>query len=328
MLNRSDRRRFARRFATIVVALMLVPLSATERASVRLLTIGNSFADDATAFLPEIAQAGGKCLVVFRANSGGASLERHAGHLAVAQSTPENSAARPYKQITDPITGQKRDFSLPEILRLCFWDFVTLQQVSHLSFRPESYHPYVDQLIAAVHAAAPQAEILIHETWAYREDHPFFRKNDGLTPVAMYEGLRTAYRQLAHETGYRIIPVGDAFQAARQTARWQFTEDKNFNYDHPEIGRLPDQHASLNVGWYWGKADGTIAPTLSLDAIHANTAGRYLAAAVFYLMLFDATHVPVNYHPVGLSDDDATSLRAIAEQAVTAERARIAVHDQ
>lgn len=311
-----------RRLVVVFCALLSAIPGVAERDAVRLLTIGNSFADDATAFLPAMAKAAGKQLVVVRANLGGASLERHARHLAAFNRSPDDPEARPYKNLVNPLTGERLDRGLPEALALCPWDFVTVQQVSQLSFLPETYHPYVDQLMAAVRAAAPQAEILVHETWAYREDHPLFAEPGGITPQSMDEGLRAAYRQLAHQTGCRLIPVGDAWRAARETARWRFTPAKTFDATQAKPGLLPDQSASLNVGWHWAKRAGDGKLELLLDAKHANTAGRYLAAAVFYLVLFDADQVPAAYVPDGLSAADAAGLRAIAVQVVIVERPR------
>lgn len=317
---------FRGRFAGGLMVVVLTVASAipgmAERDAARLLTIGNSFADDATAFLPAMAAAGGKQLVVVHANLGGASLERHARHLAAFNRSADDPDARPYKDLLNPLTGERRNLSLPEALALCPWDFVTVQQVSQLSFRPETYHPHVDQLLAAVRAAAPQAEILIHETWAYREDHPLFAEPGGVTPHGMHEGLQAAYRQLARMTGCRLIPVGEAWQVARATTRWRFTPDQAFDAAQAEPGVLPDQRASLNIGWEWVVREVDGKPELRLDAKHANVAGRYLGAAVFYLVLFDADQVPANYLPDGLYAGDAAALRAIAVKAVMGERTR------
>ena len=48
-----------------------------EQKTVRLLTIGNSFAENALTYLPQIVDSAGHNLVVGRANLGGCTLERH-----------------------------------------------------------------------------------------------------------------------------------------------------------------------------------------------------------------------------------------------------------
>lgn len=312
-------------FAWLLLAILLVAPPAGraapdgERTSLKLLTIGNSFADYATTFLPEFAEAGGKTLVIAKANLGGCSLERHA--LLLAQAEAGDPAGRAYKNFVDPVTGKRRAVTLPEALDAADWDIVTIQQASPQSFHPESYHPHVDRLIAAIHRYAPRAEIVIHETWAYREDHPAFQKQDGFTPQKMYAGLRSAYHQLAAETGFRIIPSGDALELARRTPRWTYVADPGFNFTDPSPGQLPDQHTSLNAGWSWTK-DGAGGMKLILDAIHLNDAGRYLAAATWYQVIYRAKIVPGRFLPSGLSAADAESLRRHALAAVAAERAR------
>ena len=312
-------RRFVRHLFLAVAILLPFTLSAAERQSLKLLAIGNSFSEDATAFLPAIAQAGGKDLTLGRASIGGCSLERHARHLAEARAGDENGRA--YHNFIDLKTGQKRSVTIIEALEATDWDIVTIQQVSHLSFRPETYHPYVDQLIAAIRQHAPSAEIVIHEVWAYREDHPFFQKDDGFTPQKMYSQVRDTYRALAAETGFRLIPVGDAFNLARQTPRWTYTPDPAFDFNHPPANQLPEQRGSLNVGWRWRKNKDD-QPEFGLDAIHSNIAGRYLGASVWYLTLFEADTLPTDYAPDGLAAEDAADLRRHALAAVQAELTR------
>lgn len=295
--------------STLILSVTLaLGVSAAERDSLKLLAIGNSFSDDATAYLPAIAKAGGKDLVIGRASIGGCPLERHARHLREAEAG-------------DPKGKAYNGRSLPEILSSQPWDIVTLQQWSQLSFKPETFQPFADELIAAIRKYAPTAEIVVHETWAYREDHPWFQKNDGFTPAKMYAGARDTYRAFADGKGFRLLPVGDALNLARQTPRWTFAPDAKFDYKNPPEGQVPDQSASLNVGWRWTKnKDGK--SVFSLDAIHCNAAGRYLGASVWYQVLFDTETLPETYAPEGVSAADAADLRKHALSAVKAERLR------
>lgn len=295
--------------STLILSVTLaLGVSAAERDSLKLLAIGNSFSDDATAYLPAIAKAGGKDLVIGRASIGGCPLERHARHLREAEAG-------------DPKGKAYNGRSLPEILSSQPWDIVTLQQWSQLSFKPETFQPFADELIAAIRKYAPTAEIVVHETWAYREDHPWFQKNDGFTPAKMYAGARDTYRAFADGKGFRLLPVGDALNLARQTPRWTFAPDAKFDYKNPPEGQVPDQGTSLNVGWRWTKnKDGK--SVFSLDAIHCNAAGRYLGASVWYQVLFDTETLPETYAPEGVSAADAADLRKHALSAVKAERLR------
>lgn len=313
------------RVATLFGRAVLAPLAALclivsawaepgPRESVKLLTIGNSFANNAIAFLPRFAEAGGKTLVVFPANLGGASFNRHAGHLRAFEANPHDGDARPYKDRVHPRTGEKRDFSLREALEADAWDFVTIQQVSNHSHRFETFEPAAGEVIAYVRKHAPQAVILIHQTWAYREDYPGYGQ-DGLTPETMHRGLVAAYDRLAADYGLGVIPVGEAFYAARHSPRWTFRfPDPDFDYTNPPAGRVPGQRGSLNTGWRWTGSGGE--RRLVLDHKHANDAGKYLAGAVFYQVLFGEP-VPESAGPVrGLTEDDAADLRRIARETV------------
>ncbi|MDR0354045.1 MAG: DUF4886 domain-containing protein [Opitutaceae bacterium] len=283
------------------------------RDAAKVLTIGNSFANDATSFLPKIVESTGRKLVLFRANLGGCSLERHARHLNAALANPDDPEGSPYRNNPGVlgITGKDK-VSLPEALAAVDWDFVTIQEWSQRSYKPEYQEPHAKQLIDAIRRLAPKAEIVIHQTWAYREDHPFFQKDDGFTQQKMYDGLRAAYKELsARYEGLRILPSGDAMQAARGTPRWQYRPDPDFDFKNPPAGRLPDQKGSLNIGWRWRK-DKKGKQVFGLDAIHANIAGRYLTGCVFFEGFYGVACTGVTFVPDDLTQDDADDLRRIA----------------
>jgi arylsulfatase A-like enzyme len=291
--------------------------SAEKPQPIRLLTIGHSLTRDATEFLDELCRAGGRDLVMKRANLGGASLERHATHLAAWQTNPEDPQGRPYRDRDSPDAPA---FSLIEALQAERWDFVTVTHASRESFKPDSYEPHGGRLIEAIRRHAPTATVLVVQTPAYREDHAFF--TDGqLTQGKMYEGLRDAYRAFAQRHRLPIVPVADAFQIARSAPLWRFVHpDPRFDYTNPPPGSLPDQAGSLNVGGHW-KQDPKGGPaTLQTDANHANTAGRYLGACVFYEVLTGTSVLNLSWRPDGLSAEQALSLRNAAHQAVAAQK--------
>lgn len=317
----SVHKRNATAFSGLILAITLfIPaLGHAAETALKVLAIGNSFSRDAMTDLPALAKAGGKDLILGNAYIGGCSLERHVRHLKQAEAgDPEGKA---YKNNIHPKTGEKADLSVIDFLTAQPWDIVTIQQWSQLSYKPGSFQPFADELIAAIRKYAPTAEIVVHETWAYREDHAFFQKNDGFTPAKMHEGVSTTYKAFAAGKGFRVIPVGDAFNLARQTPRWTYVPDAAFDFKNPPAGKLPDQRTSLNVGWFWKKnKDGTTAFTL--DAIHCNAAGKYLGGAVWYQVLFNTSEIPAGYIPKGLTAVDTADLRTHALAAVKAERVR------
>ena len=291
--------------------------AAQEPAAISLLTAGNSFAGNATFFLGQIGESQGIRITIHPANLGGCDLARHARHLRAYRKDPAGKDSRPYQDRSHP---EKGSYSLVEALQSGDPDFVTLQQFSGDSYKPETYEPYAGELIEAVRRFAPRARILVHQTWAYRADHPFFEGGD-LTQQKMFEGLREAYDRLAARYNLAVLPVGEAFQIARSTAMWRFAHpDPDFDYNSPPPGALPDQQGSLVVGWFWRMDPKTGAKKLTLDAKHANTAGRYLGGCVFYEALTGRSALDIGWRPDGLTEAQAESLRQAAHLAVFARR--------
>ncbi len=293
----------------------------TEAQPVKVLTVGNSFADDACVLLPDLAKAGGKNLFLVRANLGGHSLAQHVGYLQAYEANADDPKGSPYTAPAWLATPDKKKTNLKALLTSKDWNFVTIQQVSTTSFQEETYEPFASILIGYIRKNAPTAEILIQQTWAYREDHEMF-KDGKLNQQSMYDGLKAAYDKLAQRYGLRIIPSGDAYQAARKLPRWTFTfPDPKFDYAHPAPGALPDQHASLNVGWKWDKDKTTNEPKLVLDAKHSNLYGRFLISCVWYEVIFNDSVLTNPFVPAGMSPEDAALLRQVAHEVVAARRA-------
>ena len=313
-----------KRFVTLLVLLLAVYVPTVGTAqeavqSVKLLTVGNSLADNATAYLPDFANAAGNKLVIFKANLGGHSLEQHAGYAKAYEANHDDPKGHAYKGKIDPKTGQKHDFSLGEALQSDQWDYVTIQQVSGKSYLLETYEPYAQILIDCIHRYAPKAKIMVLETWAYREDCDLFTSGT-LNQEKMHSGIKTAYGTIAAKYGLDILPAGDAFQTARNTDRWRFVPDTKYDFSNAPKDVLPAVKGGLNAGWKWAVDTKTGKQRLSLDYKHCNTAGKFLGAAVLYDKLFN--NVEANtFCPPDLAPEDAAMLRRIAHEAVLAQAA-------
>jgi len=267
---------------------------------VRLLAIGNSFSANALRYLPQIvAASGSNTLTVQHICIGGCPLKTHWKDAEAYQKGVDNAPAHAWAALT----AEK-------------WDYVTIQQYSMDSFKVETYRPYARKLYDYIKTNAPQAEVLIHETWAYRADDPLFR--DGkFSQQDMYGGVRRAYETIAGELGCRIIPSGDAFENAYRDPKWKGTfPDPEFDYKNPEHPALPDQTHSLHSGYHWGK-DKQGVWHLSMDGHHAGAAGEYLAGAVWFEVLFGQSVVGNSFVPKELTRKDVTVLQEIAHRTVT-----------
>ncbi len=285
--------------------------------TVRVLTVGNSFSGNATQFLGKLAEAGGHELVLGQASFSGGPLDKHWARLDAWRKDPESKDAE--------YPGGK---TLAESLEADRWDYVTVQQYSWLSHDPATYEPWAGELVAFIRERAPRAGLLVHQTWAYRVDDPRFDPGHGSygqpgegpkSQREMYERLTSAYDELAERYGAGVIPVGDAFYRADTDGAWGF-EPEEVDVSALEPPALPDQSHSLHVGYVWRKnKDGT--PRLGYDGHHANLAGKYLGACVWYEVLFGESVVDNPFVPEGLDGEHAAFLRRVAHEAVAAREA-------
>jgi hypothetical protein len=279
------------------------------KGTVRLLTVGNSFSRNATLYLPDLAQAGRKTLIHHQAVIGGATMERHLEQARRHETDP-----------TDPTGYYSTKKSLKQELLAEPWDYITIQQASIKSHDLDNYRPSAAELYAYIKRYAPGAEILVHQTWAYRVDDPRFTKpsakpSEPKTQREMYEGLTLAYNTIARELNTRIIPSGDAMYLADTDPTWGFRAPPAFDPKGLVHPQLPDQTHSLHVGWVWRKQkNGTLK--LIMDGHHANTAGEYLGACVFYEILFGESVTENPFAPKGMDAEYAAFLRRTAHRAV------------
>ncbi len=278
----------------------------------RILAVGNSFSANATRFLKEIVESAGDCRLEFgHACIGGCPLEKHYKLAVKHERSPGNPEGKPYWH------GGKR-MSLKAMLRMEKWDYVTIQQYSMFSFQIGTYRPWGARLCGYIRKYAPQAEIVFHQTWAYREDD-FYIFNRKFTPEKMYRGLSHAYKTIAAELGIkRIIPVGDAFHLATTSPRWKFIPDSKFASCNPGFPNLPKEKHSLHAGYFWRDQDGV--KLLGYDSHHANVAGEFLGGCVWFEFFFGMDCRRIKFRPEQISAKDAEFLKSVAHKAASSGR--------
>ncbi len=201
----------------------------------RILAIGNSFSEDATARLSALCRAGGKEAEIVNLYIGGCSLERHWTNLQTGE--------KAYRLDLNGV-GQTEPVSLKDVLSSEKWDIVTLQQVSGQSGIKASFLPFLDQLDNYLRKNIPGVQRWIHETWAYETDssHPDFEKYNK-SQTEMYEAIKESYSWAAARIGARIIPCGDVIQSLRGK--------KPFDYSHGGMSLCRDGfHINLIYGRY------------------------------------------------------------------------------
>ena len=210
--------------SAVCVSCVSVPRAGEDRP-LKVLMIGNSFSICNLKQMPPIASAMGRKLDLASIYIGGCSLERHWNNV-VAAST--NAAFRPYRfdrTVEGLQTVKKGTANIPDALALDKWDIVTIQQASHASWNPDSYEPYGGQLVAKIRELAPQAQILVQETWSYP---PWDKRLDkfGFDNFGMYMRLHDAYATFAKRYGLEVIPVGTAAE---------FVFDRNALFTKPDF---------------------------------------------------------------------------------------------
>ena len=282
--------------------------------TIRLLTIGNSFAENALTYLANIAASSGKVQVEEgRANLGGCSLEKHWNLAVYTERQPD---FKPY-QLGKAPDGSPCTMTLQEALAAKPWDYVSLQQVSWRSPRRESFQPHLDRLHGMIRRLAPQAQVLLHQTWAYRSDSTYFPEN-GLTQELMFERIRDNYLHYSKALNCRVIPAGAAVQrAGRAEGRTFAWPDPAFNYQTARAPELPKQDHSLAVGWHWAIANTAEGiPELRNDPNHLNAEGCYLIGCVWFECLTGLSAIETSFAPKGMDPDSVAFFRTVAHETV------------
>ncbi len=245
----------------------------------KILAIGNSFSDDATAYLHQIASSANVDLTAVNLCIGGCSLETHAHNL-------KNNIAEYTYMLNGSNTGRK--VTIKDTLCEAEWDFVTVQQVSHYSGMYETYEPFGSELLEAVKQYAPKAKIYFHQTWAYdpKSTHPGFAGYDN-SMDKMHAALLEASARFSKEHELEIIPCGPVIDNLRKMPV--------FDCENGKINLCRD-------GYH-------------MNFIY----GRYATAAVWFetftkKSIFEATFFPVKQDETGENlngssyDEDAVNL--------------------
>ena len=262
----------------VLAALLLSFISglAAQTDTLRILAIGNSFSVDAlNMHFWDVAHADGKCVIVGNMYIGGCSLERHWNNMK--SDAPEYVY---YKISADGHMKSTSKACLSMSLKDEQWDVVTLQQCSPLSGKPESYEPFLSDLIDYVRGFRPDVRILFHQTWAYAENatHSSFPNYDS-NVWTMYSAIMAASGKACRDHGLEVIPSGTAIQNLRMTSVW--------------------------------------GANITRDGFHLNYGiGRYTASCTWYSAIFGRKVTGNSYIPAHMTQETATIAQLAADNAV------------
>jgi len=166
------------------------------------LSIGNSFSQDAQRYLHSIARADGVELNCFNLYIGGCPISTHYRNMM-----GNNKAYM--LQVNGHPTGF--NVTMEEALLNRNWDVITIQQASHESNDYETYQPYLNTLVEYVRECCPKAKIVVHQTWAYEQDSPKLTEKMGYTDCKeMLRDICVAYENAAKDINADFtIPSGE-----------------------------------------------------------------------------------------------------------------------
>lgn len=289
---------------SVIFCVFVTIVQAQNQDTLRLFLIGNSFSQNATTFLPQLAKSGGKVLVIGRAELPACSLKKHWAYAARAESDAKDPKGSPY--------GGK---SLKQLLEEQPWDIVSLQQSSFLSSDSTTYEPYLSNLASLIKSVLPNTKIVLHETWAYRADDTTFSQlsngQKAFSADAMFASVKASYRKAAVKLNTVLVPTGEAFEMVRRSNKWGFVPNVTVDRTSFKYPSLPAQRFSLHVGYFWKNKN------LKYDSHHASKAGCYLGSLVWYNFLFGKFPIDrVPYVPKAVDRSFAAFLQQTADSVV------------
>ena len=203
----------------------------------KLLTIGNSFSQDAVEHLYLIAKdAGIENVLIGNVYKGGCSLDTHYNNLlngTVAYTfyyADENT-----KKITKDPTSRDLEYCIG----YAEWDIVTIQQASNQSGVASNYSN-LDAYVAGLRELIPEDALLFwHMTWAYQSnsDHSGFANYDN-NQMNMYNAIVSVVENVIEASGHfdGVIPSGTSVQNLRTSTLGDTLTRDGYHLSHG-IGR-------------------------------------------------------------------------------------------
>ena len=241
-------------------------------ADLKVLSIGNSYSQDAQNYIAKIAASQGKLFKMVNLYKGGCALKKH------AEAWANNEAIYDY-ELNGVHDDNLADVTLKAVLQSDTFDVITLQSSSYASVNYVNYQPYLNNLIAAIREYQPNAKFYIHQTWAYHDASTNHDNKTGGTMDAMWAKVEAAYNQAAAETGLSLIPTGKAVQYIQPKL-------EDGGYSESSIQRDNSSHLTYTWGRYmagrlWYQMLTGDIPNVTLDQIKSSvTADAAMEALV------------------------------------------------
>ena len=114
---------------------------------INVLSIGNSFSQDAQRYLYQLARKEGVSIQTVNLYIGGCPLEVHYRNMM--------GDKRAYSLGINGNGGTGFFTSMKEALLARNWDYITIQQASHYSYKEDSYEPYLTEISKYIRLMCP-----------------------------------------------------------------------------------------------------------------------------------------------------------------------------
>ena len=187
--------------------------NAPENKTVKVLMVGNSYAQDTMTYAHEIAKADGINMVCGVLYYGACTVKQHVEFIK------NNEAVYTYFKNGGTDRTQATFF---DVLYDEDWDYVTIQTGKGEQGLKETFYPYLPWLIALVENRLPSVEIGLFESWAVPKCYEgtgnsrLSHYNDN--SQQMYESIISTFKDLKQENGVNfVVPSAEAFYRMDQT---------------------------------------------------------------------------------------------------------------
>lgn len=138
-----------------------------------------------------------------------------------------------------------------DVIKAYDWDIVTLQQASVQSFKPDTYSPYLNNIINLIKTHAPNAKIVWQMTWSYGRfakmtAHGINYGGNVYRRDNMFNNILSAYKTHVKDVVWKTIPTGYAVQLYRYRLP---VIDPEQDFTYTDYQHLTDEDATVgNTG--------------------------------------------------------------------------------
>lgn len=193
--------------------------------NLKILMIGNSFADDTVFYAQRVAASYGINIEIYNSYIAGCTIDKHYENLT------QDKNLYSMRRMNGNIWDYQDDKTLAEIIDYRTWDVISFQQASAEVGRPSTYSNLTNLVNGVKGLISNSPKLIWYQTWAYDQDyHDYYDyfsyfNNDQL---AMYNAIISCYEQEVAPLGIfdQMIPAGTAVQNMRTSnMKDTFTRD-------------------------------------------------------------------------------------------------------